>query len=208
MSYIYAIKNTINNKIYIGKTNSSVSKRWSQHVADSRKEWIDRPLYKDIQLYGPDAFDVELIEECADAIGDEREKYWVKMYDSFNNGYNLTLGGLGKSICDYDLVFALYKKGCSVKAIARKTGYDHSTISRILDVFDIDSEMRIQHGIELLQKPILQIDAITGEVIREFPSLKEACAFLGKQSSGHIPDVCNGKRKIAYGYKWAYKINR
>ena len=208
MAVVYLIKNLINNKVYVGKTEKSIKERWLRHVNDSRKQWLDRPLYNDFRKYGLDAFVLEVIEECDDEFGDERERYWIEKYDSFNNGYNLTLGGPGKSVCDYDLVLALYKQGYGVKAIARKTGYDHSTINRILELFGINSEMRIQHGKEVLQKSVVQIDAITCEVIREFPSLQEACAFLGKQSSGHIPDVCNGKRKTAYGYKWAYKSNK
>lgn len=32
MSYIYIIKNTINNKIYIGKTGKSIKERFAEHV--------------------------------------------------------------------------------------------------------------------------------------------------------------------------------
>ena len=40
------------------------------------------------------------------------------------------------------------------------------------------------------------------EVIKVFPSTEAAYRFLGKNTSGHISAVCQGKRKSAYGYSW------
>jgi hypothetical protein len=45
------------------------------------------------------------------------------------------------------------------------------------------------------------LDIKTGQVIQIFDSIAEACRFLDKQHSGHIADVCKGKRKTAYGYR-------
>ena len=61
-----------------------------------------------------------------------------------------------------------------------------------------------------LQMPIpcYMIDKSTNEIIREFPSRSEAARYLGlkqKKAETHIGSVCSGKRKTAYGYKWANK---
>jgi predicted GIY-YIG superfamily endonuclease len=37
MAYIYKIVNDINNKVYIGKTEFSIEKRFSEHCKDSVK---------------------------------------------------------------------------------------------------------------------------------------------------------------------------
>lgn len=51
--------------------------------------YIKRAIHK----YGKDKFHISLIEEVSVEKLNEREKYWITYYDSYNNGYNLTLGG-------------------------------------------------------------------------------------------------------------------
>ena len=51
--------------------------------------YIKRAIHK----YGRDKFHIQLIEECPVNILNEREKYWINFYNSYNTGYNLTLGG-------------------------------------------------------------------------------------------------------------------
>lgn len=46
-----------------------------------------------------------------------------------------------------------------------------------------------------------------GKVKQEFDSIREAARSLGKEKPTditHIIDVCKGRRKSAYGYKWEY----
>lgn len=38
MAYIYKIENDINKKLYIGKTEFSIEKRWKEHCQDFQKE--------------------------------------------------------------------------------------------------------------------------------------------------------------------------
>ena len=54
-----------------------------------------RPLYWAIAKYGKDNFTIEQIEEVENDFLGEREMYWIHYYDSYNNGYNATLGGDG-----------------------------------------------------------------------------------------------------------------
>jgi group I intron endonuclease len=89
---IYKVTCLINNKIYIGKTNFFNKRRYN-HIKDSKnpKTYFHKALSK----YGPENFIWEIIEEDDIKKLSEREQYWIKKFDSFGNGYNLTFGGEG-----------------------------------------------------------------------------------------------------------------
>ena len=161
-----------------------------------------RPLYDAIKKYGKEHFYIELIEETNSP--DEREKFWIEYYDTFNNGYNATVGGDGKRYCDYDSVLQLYNEGKSIREIASILHYDTHTCSAALRENHISAEDKIKHGRNVIKKRVAQIDINSNEIIHIYDSLKDAYAVLGKEQSGHIASVCNGDRKIAYGYKWRY----
>ena len=51
---------------------------------------------------------------------------------------------------------------------------------------------------------VAQID-LDGNLLQVFNSIREAGRALGDvRKNGHIADVCKGKRKVAWGYKWKY----
>jgi group I intron endonuclease len=83
MGIIYKITNKINNKEYIGQSIHNDDKYYGSG------KYIKRAIEK----YGTENFEKEIIEECSNDILDEREKYWINEYNTFENGYNLTLGG-------------------------------------------------------------------------------------------------------------------
>lgn len=93
---IYKITNNINGKCYIGQTINP-KQRFNKHCK-SNKYYID----KSIQKYGIDNFTYEVLYItdylCKDdllTVLNEKEIYYINLYDSFNNGYNQTLGGQG-----------------------------------------------------------------------------------------------------------------
>lgn len=94
MKYIYSVRNTVNNKRYIGQT-FSLSQRKYQHFSEGKKGSSDHPLYRSMQKHGIENFVFEVIEECIDDSINEREIYWIAYFDSTNrnNGYNLSRGG-------------------------------------------------------------------------------------------------------------------
>lgn len=203
MAYIYKIENDINGKVYIGKTYSSIEKRFKEHLKDSKKEKIsNRPLYKAIRKYGESHFHISLIEETGNP--EEREKYWIESYGSFKNGYNATLGGDGKSYIDRELVLKTYSTEKSIVKTAELCGCCKDTVSSILHDNGITREEIRKNSDLLLTKPVVMINKDTNEKIKVFPSLRAAEKYLEKPPSGHIASVCKGKRKTAHGYKWAY----
>ena len=55
-----------------------------------------------------------------------------------------------------------------------------------------------------IRRPVKQIDIKTNEVIAIYESTNAAARALGKKKGTHITEVCNGKLKQAYGYRWEY----
>lgn len=204
MAYIYKIINHINNKIYIGKTDYSIEKRWNEHCRDARKEDIqNRPLYKAMRKYGIENFSIEIIEETTEP--DKREIFWIEYYSSFKNGYNATLGGDGKHYADYELICQLWEKGKTIKEIMELTNYCKETICRALSNFNISSFEKRSRAQTLNKKPVCKIDKKTGEILKIYNSVAEA--ERNEQTNRHIRAVCNGKRKTAGGFKWKYLEN-
>lgn len=92
---IYKYTNKINNKSYIGQTIQKLAKRHNRHLKDSEEDNLY--FHRALQKYGVDNFTLEILEDNIPLdILDEREKYWIKYYDTFylnDNGYNMTEGG-------------------------------------------------------------------------------------------------------------------
>ena len=90
---IYKVTNLVNNKIYIGATIRSLKKRRIEQISSST--YFDSPLYLAICKYGKGNFKWEVIEiEPNKKTMYNREQYYIAFYDSMNNGYNMTTGGI------------------------------------------------------------------------------------------------------------------
>lgn len=102
---IYCIKNTANNKLYIGQS-ICIEDRWYKHRYTLRRGVHDNILLqKDWDKYGNDYFELVVIEKCNKDQLDEKEKYYIKKYNSLDNanGYNMTFGGKNSGIKFTDL---------------------------------------------------------------------------------------------------------
>ena len=92
---IYKITNKLNNKVYIG-CSKNIQHRWIAHKSESVLEnnpQYNYSIHKAFRKYGIDNFSFEIIELTEEKDLFDKEKYWIKFYDSYNNGYNETLGG-------------------------------------------------------------------------------------------------------------------
>ena len=90
---IYKITNLITEECYIGQS-VDIYKRWCQHCKCGLG--IDTPagnkLYKAIQEIGLENFSFQVLEECSNLELNEKEKYYINLYDSCNFGYNGNMG--------------------------------------------------------------------------------------------------------------------
>lgn len=135
--FIYKITNKVNGKCYIGQTRYTVEFRWRQH----KNSKDDLVLHRAFRKYGIENFLFETIEECNVDKLNEREMYYIAEYNSFKDGYNMTVGGDGNRILEldnsYDEIKRLYLSGFSAYKIANIYGVCKKTVLKLLDQMGI-----------------------------------------------------------------------
>ena len=200
MAYIYLIKNNINGKCYVGKTLKSPEERFSEHLRDARKPTEEnRPLYRAIQKYGSDNFSLQVLEECADKFASSREMWYIEQLETYAHGYNATVGGDGKQLFDHEVIKTQLEAGLSQKLVAELNDCS----------IDLVNDIPLT---KVRQQPSVAAYTKDGTEVGVFISAREAFRFLreigitNSRGNGgtHIADVCKGKRKEAYGFKWKY----
>lgn len=91
---VYAVYNTHNGKLYIGKTTQSLQKRWSNHLC-SAKRGNKTHLHRAIRKSGAGCFIVFPIYIARDIFLDAIEIYFIRSFNTMKEGYNETIGGDG-----------------------------------------------------------------------------------------------------------------
>lgn len=218
-------------KSYIGQTTNLKDRK--RCFYNPNKYYSGHKLDNAIKKYGIENFKYEIIIQIVESDKfklreklDELEIYYIEKYDSYNNGYNMTLGGSGSKGC---FQTEESRKKISDKAKGRKgsmTGR-HLTEEQRKKVSDFaktrtgdknpffgksHSEITKKRIGTANSIPIIQLD-LEGNIISEFPSAKEAARTLGKpRADSEIIKVCkkyvspSGRHYItALGYKWKYK---
>lgn len=96
---IYKHTSMKSGKSYVGMTSQTMETRWKQHIS-AAKHGDSKYFARAISLYGEDNWDHEVLVENIDTFEEAcaLEKYYIKKLDTFENGYNLTIGGGGVSI--------------------------------------------------------------------------------------------------------------
>lgn len=180
---IYIIKNTINNKFYIGSAVGHY-RRKGQHFYMLRNNChFNKHLQSSWNKYGETAFIftiLEFIENVEDL--QSKEEYWITYYNVLdpNKGYNsrkncstnLNLKWSEES----KLKFSLSKKGKKIKHL------DYNIVAKLNNK---------------------KVSALKDGVILYFESLKDASIELNVERS-LISKAVNKKSKTAKGYIWNF----
>lgn len=88
---IYCIINKVNQKRYIGQS-VDIKRRWAQ---EQKMKSLNEHLLRSMQKYGLENFEFIILEECSSDLLNEREKYYINLYNTTNPnfGYNKIDGG-------------------------------------------------------------------------------------------------------------------
>jgi len=103
---VYIHTNLINNKQYVGQTKRSAYSRWGEHGENycrTNKHGEYTKFGEAIIEYGWDNFSHEIIfDNLTSEEADVLEISLINELDTFNNGYNSTLGGKGEFYAPWD----------------------------------------------------------------------------------------------------------
>lgn len=192
--FIYKITNNLNGKSYIGQTIQNVKERFYQHCAvKCNQAVLNMAIHKAINKYGKSNFTVQVIEEVESIYLNDRERYWIKYYNSYNNGYNSTKGGqdgikLFKNL-DIESIIREYKSGKSLRRIGNIFNVDKQTIKDLLVRNNI--KLRTTRTYKLSQKD-------REEILNAFYSGLSRKEIINKWniSKSYLSQLINGYRRI------------
>ena len=139
-----------------------------------------------IRKYGKENFVVEKLCDCDNSQLDELERYYIQLYDTYNNGYNLTVGGqeiTTKLNLDENEVIEKYLSGLSITQLCEEYNCCDKTISEILHSHDIKIRVKLNlQNIIGKGKPFTEGDGAKSVYLHElnmaFPSLIKCAEWL------------------------------
>ena len=103
-------------KIYIGQSINILKRFGAYNRIDCKKQF---KLYNSLKKHGVDNHKFEILEECNSKLLNERERFYISKYNSFDTLFslNLTSGGDSKQIVSMET-----RKKLSLKKIGNKHG--------------------------------------------------------------------------------------
>ena len=230
---IYIIKNKINSKVYIGQTCQSPHERFMQHMKPSVcKQRGTYKIYNAINKYGKENFYYEVLEKNIDeAEIDEKEIYYIALYDSYENGYNSTHGGDAKTIStiqDIEKFKKMHQEHTSYEKMANEFNVNKQTIVRTAAALGLRRARKVTKEYLLNNKDIKtnkemakELNVSTATITRAFKKFNikrgTGCSnTLNKQNQSNIKkeDLIKYKEltrkeaanKLGISYSYACKL--
>lgn len=204
---LYVITNSVNDKVYVGKTYRTIEERFKEHILESKRERSkNRDIYKAMNTLGVDKFHINLLGQFDEGILEEKECEYIKLYDSYHNGYNNTLGGDGKRYVEFtdEEAIEVYKKYNNLTKASKELNCDVYTLKNILK----NNDVKIMTTGEYLRKKIECSNGMIFESVSSAadwllennicPTTNKRCVSVG------ISKALKGKRKGYLKFKWSY----
>lgn len=208
MGEIYKISNDINDFVYIGKTVKNTEQRKKAHL-NQLNDGTD--IHNAILKFGLEHFTWSVVEKDIydNTLLAEREKYWINYYNSYKNGYNMTPGGEGGNGTHAKNLEKWRKENPdkTKELIQNLLEWQKNNPDKVKENNQRAGQTRKQkYGKDITKKAneAARKKVICIETNIEYESASAAAKSLGYKSGAHIGQVCNGKRKTAFGYHWMW----
>lgn len=191
------------------KIQDRISEHKRKHI-DYGSRQFNHKFYKAMRKYGFENFQFEILEECSDDELENREKFYIDLFESNTKGYNEAIGGAGKPLITEKQVLAfevLYENGWLLRDIAEVFKVGRKVVGKKLKEKGINTNNNANRTFSV---PIFGINKDTNEKI-EFSSISDAARFVvdKKESCSNLISVISkisavvGKEnKSAYGFIW------
>jgi group I intron endonuclease len=187
---VYKITNMINGKVYIGKTETTLERRWKKHLSDFRKKPYH--LYFAMRKYGVENFTIETVQTASSKEqlnGLEQRIIAALKANTPSIGYNMTIGGDGGA--GHTLSIEGRRK---VSAARRASGTSWSKGKSLSDTHRRNIAKALKGNHNCLGRTV-------SKATRQKLSNNNARAFLGRHHSVEARQRISGamKRRRQYG---------
>jgi group I intron endonuclease len=198
-SGIYKITNP-KGKVYIG-CSQNVHVRWMNYK-NSSKTAKQPKLNQSFKTYGFKNHTFEVIEDIEILLA-QREKYWIKFYNSYSEGLNSNTGGGGVESHNKDTRKLISEKGKLNVGKRKNSHWKGKTRSE--ETKQKMSQSQKGKPKPANNKPIFQYTR-QGEFIQEYSSIEEAAQSVRGNPTAINNALKKGENATSSGYIWRYKI--
>lgn len=224
-------------KVYIGQTHSEKGRR--QRWYDLSKPYAGPKINNARAKYGPENFEYEILFKMETENEDDLikalnhyERYFIRQYNSIENGYNLDEGGIyvkltkeqvqkgvekrKKAILAYDLDGQFIGEYDSAKDAENSLQISASSICNVLKgkrkqskgyIFKYKTDSEQNHTIDLSEharpsKPRVRQYTLDGKLIQTFNSVTAASKFVGINDNQFRLYLKGKNNNIYKGFIW------
>ena len=222
---VYTITCLADNKMYVGSTTVSFSKRWGDH-----KSMLNNNKHTNIHLqrvwnkYGSDSFLFEILETCKPELVLGLEQFWINMLGTYADVFNrnptaANSCGVKRSpetlrkmreTTNYMKANAAWR-GCNHTEETRKIIKEKRARQVMKPLSDerkkaMSEKMRGRKHVGKDQTKYLNIIAEKDNEILRFANTKEAKEYFGLKKTTGISRVLRKERHMYLGYTWRVEM--